>query len=137
MKALIEGSHIGVRQRVIAYLVLWLIAAIAIQIFLKPEGLTETDLSPFQQRIRWPIYTPLMIALGLGRVITLPLLPLLHWSNEMLTFWIAFVGLAVIGIITLTRRSRQVFVVMLCVNAVLLAISVFFFLQIAAIPSGG
>ena len=137
MKALIEGSHIGVRQRVIAYLVLWLIAAIAIQIFLKPEGLTETDLSPFQQRIRWPIYTPLMIALGLGRVITLPLLPLLHWSNEMLTFWIAFVGLAVIGIITLTRRSRQVFVDMLCVNAVLLAISVFFFLQIAAIPSGG
>ena len=68
-------TKVSFRARFFFYLAIWLFAALAIQVFLPPEGHAATDLTPFQQRIRWLFGIPLIAMLGLARALTWPWYP--------------------------------------------------------------
>lgn len=127
-------------RRFAAYLAVWILAAVAFEVLLKPEGLTETDLTEFQQRLRWPLHTPLMVLLGIWQAI--------GWSITSFgavrgDFAAACVGLAgflwllAVAALVLKRNRLPTFASMLVVHAVTVGIGVFFFLQLAREPSGG
>ncbi len=118
-------------RRLLIYFAVWLLAALAFQFFLQPIGLTETALTPIQQRIRWPIYTPLMIVAGLAHAVT--------WS-DFPQAWVGFAVAALLvlhAILALTRARRSSFVVLISTQALLLTFAVIYFVRLSELPSGG
>ena len=43
----VSERQVGFSKRLLGNLAVWLLAALAFQIFLRPAGLTETDLTPW------------------------------------------------------------------------------------------
>lgn len=117
-------------QRIAVYLGLWLLAVIAFEIWLTPEGMTETHLTEAQQRIQWPLYTPLMVVVGIVE----PFSP----SGDLTSNggWIAVVFL-VHAVVMLTSKRLPVFAGLACVQLALLAIGVVNFIRLSQLPSGG
>jgi len=125
-----SSAYISPVQRLVWYGALWVLAAIAIQVFLKPEGLTETNLSEIQQRIRWPFYTPLMVAMGLAAAFA---------RSAVYNGWAISTALScfvIHGFITLTRTSARSFALMILIHAALLGVAVICFLRFARMPTG-
>ena len=122
--------HLSVGQRLFWYVAVWLFTVLAFQIFLTPEGLTETNLSEMEQRIRWPLYTPIMVVIGFAEAFT--------WPTDFTA--VAFVGafacLVAHAITMLTRVHFRPFVLMLCIQTVLLAIAVIYFIRFSQLPGG-
>jgi hypothetical protein len=123
----------GIRfsARLLAYCGVWLLVALAFQFVLPPDGLTETDLSPIQQRIRWPLYTPIMAAVGLAQAATWPDFP------GSLAVTIATAVFVVHAVAALTRSSRPAFVGLIFAQAVLLGIAVIYFIRHTQLPTTG
>jgi hypothetical protein len=123
------GRRICFRIRLLIYLGVWLLAALAIQLMLRPEGLIESDLTPLQQRFLWPLYIPVMVALGLAQAFTWPDFPGAGVSL------IAGGALAVHAAVALTRVRRGSFLVLTCVQGVFL-VAVVYFVRQSELPSG-
>ena len=127
----LPGRKLSARQRLFWYIAVWVLAALAFQLFLRPEGLTETNLPEVQQRLSWPFYTPFMVTIGLAEVFT--------WPQTFNT--VALLGSAVCllvhAVITFTRVYARSFLVMICIQVVLLGIAVFYFVRFSQLPSGG
>ena len=110
---------------------MWLAAALAFQVFLKSEGLTETNLNEMQQRIGWLFSTPIMAAAGLAEAFV--------WPRGFRSGGVsaAVVCLTGLSIITLTRSSRRAFVAMICINIIILAVAVTYFVRFSRLSTGG
>jgi hypothetical protein len=126
---------VRLRTCCIAYIAIWLLTAVAFEVFMQPDGMTETDLTSTQQRIRWPLYTPLMALLGLARAFTWPWHPLYHSppDSALVPAFLASIGfLLALGCLTITRRHLWSLVTMLCFHAAILSVSVIFYLRMTA-----
>ncbi len=108
-----------------------LLAGLALQIFLQPVGLTESDLTPFQQHLVWIPYTPLMLVFGLAQAASWPNnVP--HWAP-----WVALAVFALHAIFGLTRTRRFSFAIAAGIQVLLLAVAVIYFVRQSLLPSGG
>ena len=124
-------QRVSFSRRLLIYFAVWLLAALAFQFFLHPMGLTETALTPIQQRISWPVYTPLMIVVGLAHAVTWPDFP---------QAWVGFAAAAFLvfhAILALTRARRSSFVALTSAQALLLTVAVIYFVRQSQLPSGG
>ena len=122
--------HITVRWRLSGYGAVWLLAALAIQLFLKPEGLTETNLYEAQQRALWLLYTPVMASIGLADVLE-RVSRLADWAPLIIV--ICFVLHA---LVTLTRSRARSFAIMLLIQIVFLSLAITNFIQLSRLPAG-
>jgi len=124
-------QRVRLGTRFLVYFSVWLFAALAFQIFLRPEGPTESDLSPIQQRLLWPLYAPLMVVVGLVHAVTgssrFP-----DWAP-----WAVVAGFVVHFIIALTRVRRSSFVAFISIQVLFLAIAVIYFVRQSYLPTGG
>lgn len=118
------------RRRLVIYLAIWFVTALAFEIFLQPEGLTETDLTPFQQRIRMPIYVPLMTVVGLAQSVTWPTFP----GTSALD--VAAACLALHAVVALSLAHRGSFLALATVQALLLTVAIVYFVRQSHLPSG-
>jgi len=122
--------RVGFRHRMLIYFAVWLLAVLAIQVFLRPMGLTETALTPIQQRIRWPLYTPFMAVIGLAQAVTWPASP------QALAGIAAVTIFALHALLMLTRTRRYSFVVLAVVQVLLLAVAVIYYVRWSELPTG-
>ena len=125
------GQGIQLRTRVLVYFSVWLLAVLTIQIFLPPEGPSETDRTAIQQRLLWPLYTPLMVVVGLARAAT--------WPSRFPDWlpWAVVTGLAFHFIVAATRSRRSSFVAVTCFQVLVLAVGVIYFVRQSFLPKGG
>lgn len=122
--------HVRFRRRLFIYIALWLLAALAFQVFLRPLGLTETDLTPIQQRIRWPLYTPLMAVIGLAQAGTWP-------ANPQAIAGIAAAAVFVLHAVSMLTRARpRSLIALAAAHALLLALAVIYYVRWSQLPSG-
>jgi hypothetical protein len=125
------GHRIRLRNRFLVYSAVWLLVTLAFQIFLQPEGPAESDFSPLQQRLLWPIYTPLMVVVGLIQAATgSTLFP--DWVP-----WTIVAGFAVHFLITLTRTRRFTFAAFICIQVLFMTVAVIYFVRQSYTPTGG
>lgn len=124
-------GRVSIARRVLYYGAVWLFAVIAFQVLLKPDGLTESNLGELQQRVRWPLYAPIMATLGLAKAFT--------WPRDATggTVFAAAVCFAVHAILTITQSHRRAFVLMICIQAALLVVAVIYFIRFSRLPAGG
>jgi len=125
-------TDIRFRTRFFFYLAIWLFAALVIQVFLPPEGIVATDLTPFQQRIRWLFGIPLIAMLGLARALTWPWYPSDHSppdSASLPALLVSICCLIAIGTITLTRHRWCYLIPALCLHATILLVSIPFYIR--------
>ena len=122
---------VRLRTRFLVYFSVWLLAVLAIQIFLPPEGPSETDRTAIHQRLLWPFYTPLMVVVGLARAAT--------WPSRFPDWlpWAIVTGLAVHFIVAATRSRRSSFVAVTCFQVLVLAVGVIYFVRQSFLPTGG
>ncbi len=117
--------------RLAVYFGVWLLALLALQIFLQPEGATESSFTATQQRLLWLPYTPLMVVVGLAQAATWPgSFP--NWAP-----WMVVGVLVGHALVALTRVRRSSFVVLIGVQVVLFGVAVFYFVRQAQLPTGG
>lgn len=122
----VRGNPIHLHTRLLVYLAVWLLAALAIQVFLQPEGLTVTFLTPSQQRVEWLLFTPFMVYWGLEH----------HFSLPQYSFWL-FVAIVIAhGIQTLRCTQFLAFAVLIGLQVVTVASAVVFFIQRWRLPVG-
>lgn len=128
-----EPSFARVRLtiRLAVYFSVWVLVAVAFQVFLQPEGPTESSFSPLQQRLIWPLYTPLMAVIGLAQAATWPK----HWPDW--APWVVVIGLAIHGVVTLTRSRRSTFLIFTGVQVLVLTVAVVYFVRQSYLPTGG
>ncbi|CAN5724215.1 hypothetical protein BH11VER1_BH11VER1_21350 [soil metagenome] len=119
------------KTRLFIYLAIWLLAAMAFQFFLPPEGATVTELTPFQQRIRWPLYTPIYLLVGLAQSFAWPE-RISSWAGVAATLCFLFHA-----VLTLTLSRRFAFLIMCGLQVVLVVVSVVYFIRFSQLPSGG
>ena len=126
------ASRCGVRfrMRFLIYLAVWLLAAVAFEIFLRPEGLTETHLTPLQQRLLWPLYTPLLVFFGLAQAVSTPR------DIPQSFFWVVVALLVAHAALTLSRNRPIVFAALIGVQALTLAVAVTCFIHFSRLPHG-
>jgi hypothetical protein len=118
------------KRRLVTYLAIWLVAALAFEILLQPEGLTETDLTPFQQRIRMPVYVPLMAVIGLAQSVTWPTFP------DSSALDVAAACLVLHAVVALSLARRGSFLALATIQTLLLTIAVIYFIHHSHLPSG-
>ena len=118
-------------RRLLIYAAVWLLAVLAFELFLQPEGLTETDLSPIQQRIRLPLYSPLMAVVGLAQSVTWPTFP----SSSALD--VSAACFVVHAIAALTRSRRGSVIALTCAQTLLLTVAVIYYVRQSQLPTGG
>ena len=115
--------RISLKRRVHFYCAGWLCAAVALQIFLQPEGLTVTDQGPLQQRLLWLAFTPLMAIFGLAQALTGPVTPSLPM------FLLAAACLLTHGFFMIRSADRGRFTVLGGAQIILLTIAVIYFVR--------
>ncbi|CAN5727577.1 hypothetical protein BH09VER1_BH09VER1_35450 [soil metagenome] len=123
-------ARLTLAQRISCYLLIWFLAALALQIFLKPEDLTETSQSPVEQRFWWVPLTPILLTFGLMKAFSLPLN-----SSPLIPILVASCLLAHASF-TLTRRRILTLAWLLALQFVLLAIAVIGYVHLANLPCG-
>jgi hypothetical protein len=123
--------RVSFSRRLRIYFAVWLLTALAFQVFLQPEGLTVTDLTPIQQRIRWPFYTPVMAVVGLAQAFTWPAFP------QASAGFAAAGGLVLHAMFALTRARRSSFIALTSAQALLLTVAVIYFVRQSQLPRGG
>ena len=127
----VPENRVRFSTRLLIYVAMWLFAALVFQAFLQPAGLSETELTPIQQRLLWPLYTPVMAVVGLAQAGTWPVFP------SALAILAGGACFAVHGIIALSRKQWSSIVALAGVHALLLAIAVIYFVRQAQLPTGG
>jgi hypothetical protein len=118
-------------MRVIAFFALWILAAVAFEIFLAPEGSTVTDKSELHQRLTLPLWTPLLAAFGLAQAAT--------WPHSF-PAWAVFAPgcyFCVQAVSCLVFSRRSVFASLCSLQVVMLTIAVVYFVRFSRLPSGG
>ena len=123
----------SIGARCIAFALLWSLAILAFEIFLMPEGLTETDLSAFQQRVSWPLYTPVMASLGLARALVSPWYKSYHTLNSPFIFagfLIAAGCFLVISISIFLCRNWRYLVLLVSLHGMALTFAVVYYMRI-------
>lgn len=123
--------RVSFSRRLLIYGAVWLLAALAFQVFLQPEGLTETSLAPMQQRIRWPLYTPLMAMVGLSYAVSWPDSPREDVGLA------AGAGLVLHGILALACARRSRFIAFTLAQTLLLTVAVIYFIRQTQLPGDG
>lgn len=123
--------RIKVRWRLLGYAAVWLLAALAVQLFLRPEGLTETSLNEAQQRALWLLYTPVMATIGLSHALE-RVRNLADWVPVIIV--ICFVLHAIVTLIQSRTRS---FAIMLLIQIVVLSLAITSFIDLSRLPAGG
>jgi len=126
----VSEHRVRFSRRLLTYFAVWFLAVLAFGVFLQPEGLTETDLTPFQQRIRLPLYTPLMAVAGLAQSVTWPTFP----SSSALDAAAACFVLH--AIVALTRSRRSSLIAFTCAQALLLTVAVVYYVRQSQLPTG-
>lgn len=124
------GRRITVRWRLLGYGAVWLLAALAIQLFLRPEGLTETNLNEAQQRALWLLYTPVMATIGLADALQ-RVSRLADWSPLVIAICFALHALVI-----LTQSRPRFFAIMIFVQIVLLSLAIMSFIHLSRLPAG-
>jgi cbb3-type cytochrome oxidase subunit 1 len=124
-------DYVWFGRRLLIYLSVWFLAVLVCEVFLRPEGFSETSLTPFQQRIRWPLYAPLMAVVGLAQSVTWPTFP------GALAITVAAVCLILQAIVSLTRSRSRSLVALTCVQALLLTVAVVYLVRLSKLPTGG
>ncbi len=122
--------RIRFRVRLAIYLCVWLLAVLAFEGFLRPEGLTETHLSPLQQRLQWPLYTPLMVFFGLGQALSTPS------DTPQFYFWICLILFLAHAALSLTRTHLASFSILIGVQTATIAVAVSYFIHFSRLPTG-
>ena len=117
-------------KRLLMYLTVWVIGSLAFQAFLRPDGLTETDLSEAQQRLRWPLYTPIMVVFGLAQSATWPAFP------GSMAMAVAVIVLLLLAVVVLACARPRAFAALLGVHSLTLAVAVVYFVRYSRLPSG-
>jgi hypothetical protein len=117
--------------RVCVYFFIWLLAAIAFQIFLHPQGTTETDLTLLEQRLAWAISTPLMVVIGLSQAVMWP-----HQFTDGL-FGVVVTGMLLHILVTFTSSRRLLFIGLTCIQILFLVTAVVYFFRYSNLPTGG
>jgi hypothetical protein len=126
----VRESLVRFRTRFLTYLGVWLLAALAFEVALQPEGLTETYLTPLQQRLQWPLYTPLMVFFGLSQALSTPR------DVPQYLFWL-FVAVFLFHALLVLRRVRlPVFAALIGLQALTLAVGVAYFVHFSRLPDG-
>jgi hypothetical protein len=131
--AISEGP-VRISTRLLIYLAVWLLAALALEVFLQPLGLTETDATPLEQRLWWPLYTPLMVFLGLAMF-----LQVLPWPSGMAggAALVALIYFAAQAYFALTPRRPAVVLGLSCLQALALSAGVLYWVRYSQLPTGG
>jgi uncharacterized membrane protein len=127
----VSAQRVSLRKRLLIYLAVWALSGLAFQVFLQPMGLTETHLTPTEQRVRWPIYTPLMALVGLAQSFTWPASP------GTSAGFAAFACFAVHAVVALTRTRWSSVAGLFCIQTLLLAVAVIYFVRHSQLPTGG
>ena len=127
----VPAQRVSLRKRLLIYLAVWALSALAFQVFLQPMGLTETDLTPTEQRIRWPLYTPLMALVGLAQSFTWPASPGAFAGLG------AFACFAVHAVVALSRTRCGSLAGLFCIQTLLLAVAVIYYVRHSHLPTGG
>ncbi len=119
------------RSRLLVFIGLWLLAGVAFEVFLQPEGLTETAETETHQRLMWPLVAPLMVAIGLAEDTDWSAFPT---GGAML----ASVGcLGLQALCTLLCKNWRLLLVAGFVQTLLLASGVVGLIHLSGLPSGG
>lgn len=124
-------DHLGLGWRLLVYLSLWALVALAFQLFLQPESAGASTASPLQQRIAWVHLTPVMAVLGLQQLLA----SLGHFPG-----WVSLViagAFLLLAILTLTRVRRAPFITLILLQALLLAAAAVSFIRHPYPPGGG
>jgi hypothetical protein len=125
-----HAKRISVKSRFVLYAALWLVAMMTVELLMRPEGNTETDLNGLQQRLLWPFQTPLLVMFGLAEILSASDGP------GLLALLAAALCFGIHAIVTLTRTELRSFRWMVVAQGILLAIAVTGFLHFANLPSG-
>lgn len=125
------GRCVRFRIRIFSYFAGWVLVALAFQVFLQPLGLTETALTPIQQRMLWPLWAPVMVIVGLAQAATWPASP-----QAVVGISVA-VGMVFHAFAALTISHFKAFIVLMLAQMGFLTIAVIYFVRWSQLPSGG
>lgn len=130
MKIYLYAQQIGRAYRILWYFSTWLLAVVAIQLILKPQGVTETALSATQQRIRWFLWTPISIVVGLAQAIT--------WPKELSAWAVvtSAICLLVIAVVALVQDRAKIFFVAMILQIIVIIVSVIYLKRLDSLPRG-
>jgi hypothetical protein len=124
-------AQVGLRWRVLFYLVSWLGAFAAFLFLLFPESATETTGSYLQQASDLAVSMPVMAATGLAHGLTGA-----DWSNQ---FAISCMGLGLLvhSAMLLSIGRLAPFVALLVLHTLALGVAVAGILHLSNLPTGG
>jgi hypothetical protein len=126
----VPKNRIRFRTRLLGYLAVWLLAALAFEAFLRPQGFTETHLTPLQQRLQWPLATPLMVFFGLAQALTIPR------DIPQSFFWLCVTVFLAHAIMVLRCTQFPMFATLMGLQALTLAVGVAYFVHFSRLPDG-
>jgi hypothetical protein len=117
-------------MRLLIYLAVWLLAALAFEALLRPQGFTETHLTPLQQRLQWLFATPLMVFFGLAQALLTPR------DIPQSFFWLCVTVFLAHAIMVLRRTQLPMFATLIGLQALTLAGGVAYFIHFSRLPDG-
>jgi hypothetical protein len=121
----ISKRSVRFRTRCMAYIAVWLVAAIMFWVLVGPDSAVETSLTPTQQFIRLPIGLPILAWIGVARAVGGPGSPGRAAYPEVISLaWLIFVC-----IFSLTRRHLGSLLCMICLHAATLGLAYMFLLH--------
>jgi hypothetical protein len=125
---------VSLRARWLTFFSLWIVAAIACEIFLPLQGATETAVSPLEQRLWMPIELPLFMVFGLAQAFV--------WPRELWFasgWWmlLAFSYWFFLCIWMLNARQFHQLVGASCLAVVSVCVCIVFLIRLDAFPTGG
>jgi hypothetical protein len=112
-----------VETRLAIYLAVWILAVLAFELFLRVEGRTENFLSPAEQRLRWPLFTPVMVIFGVMHSVSS------RGEMSQAFFWLVGALFLAHAILTLRCTRPNVFAVLIGLQAVTVAFGVAHFIH--------
>lgn len=130
MKINLFAQHVSRARRVLWYFSTWLLAVVAIQIILKPQGVTETALSATQQRISWIFCSPVSILIGLAQAFT--------WPEEVAGWAVvtAAICILIIAVVALAQDRTRIFLVTMILQIIVIMVSVIYLKRLDSLPGG-
>ena len=125
-----KGWWLTFGAKLLIYLGVWLLAVLTLELFLEPEARTQSELSPLEQRLIWPLWTPLMVLFGLGHAFSLPRsIP----ESFSLTVFAAFI---VHAVLTLRAKRPFFFAALIGLQLIVLLGAMASFIHLSRLPDG-
>ena len=125
-------NNVRFSTRILIYFAVWMVAVLAFEIGLEPEGLTETTLTPLQQRLELLIYAPVMVLAGLAEAISASAPD----EFAQLFFWF-FAGVFLVHAIGVLFAPSRLFVYLIGLQLLALAAGVACFINFSRASQGG